>query len=587
MKKYIRIDVDEDAWASPITIHDSDTVSKVIELNYPRNYGESVSKITFKIVSSANDAELVAGRQIRIWHKDTLSVGNADGDRIFKGYIEEVVYEGKIITVNATDYIIKAQWTRGTTALDYETQTSIKTIFSALCTAAGLSASNSATATSPVNLEKFYSNNINLFDRMMYLANITGWYFYYDPTTTNTVKFQPKSELALQSFTVGTNLLGLPKWNNDPKDLLNDITVIGGNNKVAGTWSDTPDGGSWYPLTDLVPRKSGTSIPNGAVTGSGTTVGAAPKTSWTYPGEYVITKDATWDGIWFYNGFEPDNGVGTLSIDFSYQSDSDSDNVVNAGSETTYQTRQKAITKRDIVHSTDLTSYATNMVSDSFWGKPIDNVVLQVNTKIITPILGSKADVTDSISGRSITYASNNSIVTSIIESWPAVGTKVVVSTKPVKNPLLLTNVQDTVDKFVIEWNKIEQSKIMRTDGATPFQDDIDFGWSEANNFVIQKVADAITRGNIEPHEGQIVYQQDNDTAYIYDGAAWDAIGSGAGGDHSLLSNLTWSTAGHIINANIDMNDNNITEANEIQATASQNLTLKVSTGSSIVFQAI
>ena len=57
--------------------------------------------------------------------------------------------------------------------------------------------------------------------------------------------------------------------------------------------------------------------------------------------------------------------------------------------------------------------------------------------------------------------------------------------------------------------------------------------------------------------------------------------------DHSLLSNLTWSTAGHTINANIDMNDNNITEANEIQATASQNLTLKVSTGSSIVFQAV
>ena len=34
--------------------------------------------------------------------------------------------------------------------------------------------------------------------------------------------------------------------------------------------------------------------------------------------------------------------------------------------------------------------------------------------------------------------------------------------------------------------------------------------------------------------------------------------------DHSLLSNLTWSTAGHTINTSIDMNNNNITDLNEL-----------------------
>ena len=34
--------------------------------------------------------------------------------------------------------------------------------------------------------------------------------------------------------------------------------------------------------------------------------------------------------------------------------------------------------------------------------------------------------------------------------------------------------------------------------------------------------------------------------------------------DHSLLSNLTWSTAGHTINTTVDMNNNNITDINEL-----------------------
>ena len=134
----------------------------------------------------------------------------------------------------------------------------------------------------------------------------------------------------------------------------------------------------------------------------------------------------------------------------------------------------------------------------------------------------------------------------------------------------------------------VDDGKSIQIDSTTnsvTIGGDLDLDENEIKNAVIHKVADATTRNALTPSEGQIVYQQDNDTVYIYDGAAWDIIGGTA--DHSTLSNLTWSTAGHTINANIDMNDNNITEANEIQATASQNLTLKVSTGSSIVFQAV
>ena len=87
-------------------------------------------------------------------------------------------------------------------------------------------------------------------------------------------------------------------------------------------------------------------------------------------------------------------------------------------------------------------------------------------------------------------------------------------------------------------------------------------------------------------YDGRPIYETDTNKFLIYNGSSWVASG-GTGTDHSVLTNLNWAAAGHTIDGNIDMNDNDITEANAVQATASQDLTLKVSTGQSIIFQAV
>lgn len=136
--------------------------------------------------------------------------------------------------------------------------------------------------------------------------------------------------------------------------------------------------------------------------------------------------------------------------------------------------------------------------------------------------------------------------------------------------------------------------------------------------------------------DGKPIYETDTDKFLIYDGAAWEEISGGGVTDHGALTGLTDDDhtqyllvagtramtgnllmgtnkitglaagsgsgdalryeqligaylllAGGTMSGNIVMGDNDITGANVIQATASQNLTLKVSTGSSIVFQAI
>lgn len=96
--------------------------------------------------------------------------------------------------------------------------------------------------------------------------------------------------------------------------------------------------------------------------------------------------------------------------------------------------------------------------------------------------------------------------------------------------------------------------------------------------------------------DGKAIYETDTDLFLIYDGSTWEQVGGGGGvTDHGALTGLADDdhTQYLLVNGtramtgNLQMGDNDITGADTLQATASQNLTLKVSTGSSIVFQAV
>ena len=95
--------------------------------------------------------------------------------------------------------------------------------------------------------------------------------------------------------------------------------------------------------------------------------------------------------------------------------------------------------------------------------------------------------------------------------------------------------------------------------------------------------------------DGKTIYETDTDKLLIYNGATWAEITGGGVTDHGALTGLADDdhtqyllVAGtRAMTGNLQMGDNDITGADTLQATASQNLTLKVSTGSSIVFQAV
>jgi len=555
MKNYIRICVGIDGFilGGATTLHNSSDIVSLLSFNYPKNFGESISSITIKFkrnTSTADDTILGPGKEIDIWWSNTLTDVTpvidalpANSFRLFRGYIIDKKLSGNIITITASDVFIKTMWTIGTSSTDInkDTTTPIKTLLTNLCTAAGLTASNNAAIPSPENIVTFYSEKQNIFERISYLLNLIGWYGYYDPTTVCTIIFQPKTAGATQEFTVA-NIIRIPEWSNDSRDLFNEVTLTGGSNQKTISETHTIDSGTMYTL-DVGSVKPEAII----VTAQ---PGTYPKESWT-PDEYYVASNA----IIFTKGTEPTTNGNSLYIQFTYQTTSTSTTVANTDSPTSqslYLLRQKAIQKRDTLNSTDLTSLATNLVDNDFWGKPLQEVTITVNDNVLLPILGSKADVTDPMSGRSIVYVTHNTIVYSIEFQWPAIGVRTFISSRPLKNPMQQTTVQDSVEKIQLELQKTDLTSLMRKDGSTPLISTTGY-WNLGGAQLLNHRLENSIIAPVGLNTGGLYFDTSagagKGVGKINVGTSaapsWTELGSGGVTAHSALTELDYASAGH------------------------------------------
>lgn len=99
------------------------------------------------------------------------------------------------------------------------------------------------------------------------------------------------------------------------------------------------------------------------------------------------------------------------------------------------------------------------------------------------------------------------------------------------------------------------------------------FDFDNKENYGVQ-VCTSTTRPTA--YDGRPIYETDTNKFLIYNlgTTTWEEI-SGSGGvtDHSLLTNLVWSAAGHTIDTTLDMNSNKITEL--VDPTANQEAATK------------
>ena len=86
-------------------------------------------------------------------------------------------------------------------------------------------------------LSKFICNNADVYERCEKLSQLIDWQFYYNDDD-DTVYFEPRGfPSSGESLTVGTNILNVPKWEYDRKEMVNILTIKGAEDLVETTES--------------------------------------------------------------------------------------------------------------------------------------------------------------------------------------------------------------------------------------------------------------------------------------------------------------------------------------------------------------
>ncbi len=574
--KYIRVKVNS-------LVKSDQTTKRIIDFDYVKTYGDSVStaEISLKRTNTTeDDADFVTGKPVQVWMSDALVTGQvaeSSANIVFDGYIEDRDIELFKITLKCADRIVLTKWSETGVKYEYGVDTSVKTIFAALVdlaeseTGKTINLSTDATATVPVNLNRYSTENNNIYEKLWELSNIVNWQFYYDPSDTyvagGCIRFEPRGTPVDQSFynkaaSTGSpldqngkavtwsgktvNIAGLIGWQSDSKDLTNNLNVVGGQMEVtvSSEHHTVTLGTTNYVLSDTNAGggNTNTQIFNLTVVAD---PGAVTLTQGVH---YVVYVSASPPG--FINFPVAPSTLGYTDLYFTYTykfSASAGKSSSNAGSITSYIKRSKTVNKRDIISPTDISSYLTTLLGS--FKDPISEVSFESRDSLITPIVGSLASIYDGIIGRVlISTGTPVPIITRSVKHWPQPTTTVTVSTKPLKYENQTQTYFDRIDKTDKELTATNAKPFYKMDGSTPIQGDVTFGKKsdgsvrELKTPVIHKLSTAPTALT----EAQLYYNTTDHLPYFWNNSAWTSFSVGGtiggSGTTNYLSKFTAGT---------------------------------------------
>ncbi len=101
-----------------------------------------------------------------------------------------------------------------------------------------------------------------------------------------------------------------------------------------------------------------------------------------------------------------------------------------------------------------------------------------------------------------------------------------------------------------------------------------------AGNYIQFPKLTTTQRDALSPINGMIIYNSTTNAFNFYENGSWGIII-----DHSALSNLAWSVAGHSIDATLDMNNNSIDELNSIDFDATSDGIFSMNTTTMMTFE--
>lgn len=277
-----------------VKINSIDVTSKIINSEYEETWGDAISELDLNVVRGISSlVTLSVGQTVEVWRE----FATPPTIKVFSGYIESFQPEGGIIKIICKDKLWDLVRKEVTYIYDKNIDASagkVSEIFLDLVdTYGGLNADAGTIQDSGTDilLDQFVCNYSDVMDRCKALASILDWQFYYK-ASDDKVYFEGKGFTTnAKTLTVGTEIIGIPKWNQDTTELVNDLTVLGATQNVETTETGQIGVTTGYTTTSISVNFEPTSVKvymDAANPPTTLKTGGIPDTTITY--DYYVDK---------------------------------------------------------------------------------------------------------------------------------------------------------------------------------------------------------------------------------------------------------------------------------------------------------
>ena len=190
---------------------------------------ETISEAELILPRTVNDlVDLNNGQVVEIWAGWTTSTDR----RYFYGFIDKIQPEGALIKVTCKNEMITLVrrnvnkiYESGIDASAGEVSEIVEDLIE---TYGGMTATVQASGTEDgKRIDQFKCINADIFERVMTLKKALDWELYYNDSDRK-VYFEPLGyNDSGKTITVGTEIVGIPEWDFDDSNLINDLRIDG------------------------------------------------------------------------------------------------------------------------------------------------------------------------------------------------------------------------------------------------------------------------------------------------------------------------------------------------------------------------
>jgi len=399
-----------------ILIDEIDISSKVINYEYEQTWGDAISELEINVVRTISDVlSLQVGQTVEVFR----AFVDPPDLKIFSGYIESFQPDGGKIKIICKDKLWDLVRKEITYVYDKDIDgvggvLKLSNIFLDLVTTAGLNADSTTIQDSGTDLtmNQFICNYSDIMDRCKTLASTLDWQFYYR-ADEDKVYFENKGFTSNSKIlTVGSEIINVPKWNQDTTEMVNDLTVLGTNQGVETTETGQIDVTEGYLTTEIVVNFEPSSVKVYIDASNPPTTlktGGVPETTITYDyyvdkaNKKIIPKDGTTFTTNYY-----------AQINYTYNIPR-SVLLTNADSISTYGQFKKTITYTDIRSVEDAQNRGQNYLDR--YSQPFNYATIKVkNSSSYSYRVGDVIRIIDNVNQPNV---DGFFIITRIISRYP------------------------------------------------------------------------------------------------------------------------------------------------------------------------